>query len=237
MTSAPIELAAGPDAVDEELAALARARREDRRRWRWALGVAAVLHLALAALPAPELSRAEPPAAPPKEVFVVHDVALPTAPESAPREPGGESDRRLPIAEPTPDLPEPIRIVGVIEQELEVPLDDSLLGVPAAPPGPAAVPEAPIQVGGDVRPPERLQAPPPVYTDLARKARLEGVVIVQAIIDRDGDVTSMKVLRGLPMGLEDEAVRAIKRWKFRPATLNGRPVTVYYNLTVNFKLQ
>ena len=62
-------------------------------------------------------------------------------------------------------------------------------------------------------------------------------MIVQAIIDKEGNVTNVKVLKGLPMGLEEEAVKAIKRWKFKPATLNGKPVDVYYNLTVNFRLQ
>ena len=45
------------------------------------------------------------------------------------------------------------------------------------------------------------------------------------------------MLKGLPMGLEESAVDAIKTWRFKPATLNGKPVMVYYNLTVNFKLQ
>ena len=62
-------------------------------------------------------------------------------------------------------------------------------------------------------------------------------MIVQAIIDKQGAVTNVKVLKGLPMGLSEQAVEAIKKWKFKPATLNGKPVDVYYNLTVNFRLQ
>ena len=88
-----------------------------------------------------------------------------------------------------------------------------------------------------MRPPEKISAPQPQYSEIARKARIQGVVIVQAIIDKQGNVTNVKVLKGLPMGLEEAAVDAIKQWKFKPAMLNGRPVTVYYNLTVNFKLQ
>jgi periplasmic protein TonB len=62
-------------------------------------------------------------------------------------------------------------------------------------------------------------------------------VIVEAIIDKDGKVTNVRVLKGLPMGLDQAAVDAVKNWRFRPATLNGRPVSVYYSLTVNFRLQ
>jgi len=50
-------------------------------------------------------------------------------------------------------------------------------------------------------------------------------------------VTNVRVLKGLPMGLDQAAVDAVKNWRFRPATLNGRPVSVYYSLTVNFRLQ
>jgi protein TonB len=141
----------------------------------------------------------------------------------------------VPIPDPTPDEPEPIRIVEEIEQEIEVPLDDAVFGIPEGPP--ASEPEGPIQVGGDVKAPEKTFAPQPTYTEIARKARVQGVVIVQAIIDKQGNVTNIKVLKGLPMGLEEAAVEAMKQWKFKPATLNGKPVTVYYNLTVNFKLQ
>jgi periplasmic protein TonB len=59
-------------------------------------------------------------------------------------------------------------------------------------------------------------------------------VIIEAIIDQNGNVTDARVLKGLPMGLDDAALSAVKRWKFLPGTLNGTPVPVYYNLTVIF---
>ena len=111
-----------------------------------------------------------------------------------------------------------------------------MIGIPEAPPEPE-VADGPIYVTGDVQKPEKLNAPPPQYTEIARKARIQGVVIVQAIIDEQGNVTNVQVLKGLPMGLSESAVEAVKQWKFKPATLNDRPVAVYFNLTVNFQLQ
>jgi protein TonB len=98
-------------------------------------------------------------------------------------------------------------------------------------------PDVPIRIGGEVVPPEPISRPQPLYPDIARKARVTGVVIVEAIIDKQGNVTDARVLRGLPMGLSEAATNAILRWKYRPATLNGRPVAVYLTVTVNFTLQ
>ena len=61
-------------------------------------------------------------------------------------------------------------------------------------------------------------------------------MILEAVIDRDGNVTAVRALRGLPMGCTEAAIDALQRTKFRPATMNGRPVAVYYVLTVVFKL-
>jgi len=71
----------------------------------------------------------------------------------------------------------------------------------------------------------------------ARKARVTGVVIVEAIIDERGNVVNARVLKGLPMGLDKAALDAVERWKFKPATLQSKPVKVYYTLTVNFTMQ
>lgn len=63
------------------------------------------------------------------------------------------------------------------------------------------------------------------------------MVILQTIIDREGRITKVKVLKGLPMGLTDAAVAAVEQRRYEPATLNGRPVAVILTLTVNFQLQ
>lgn len=91
-------------------------------------------------------------------------------------------------------------------------------------------------VGGDIRRPAKIFAPPPRFTEIARRARVQGVVIVQAVIDRHGSVAALKLLKGLPMGISEEAMRAVSTWLFEPAKLDGQPVTVFYNLTINFRL-
>jgi protein TonB len=94
-----------------------------------------------------------------------------------------------------------------------------------------------LRVGGDVKAPVPINRVDPQYTEVARKARIEGFVIIEAIIDRNGNVTDARILKPLPLGLADSALEAVKRWRFHPGTLNGQPVPVIYNLTVNFRLQ
>ena len=95
----------------------------------------------------------------------------------------------------------------------------------------------PMNLSGNITAPVKISAPQPQYTEEARRARVQGVVILQAIVDCRGHVTNITVLQGLPMGLTEAAIDAISRWRFEPARLDGRPVSVYYNLTVNFRLQ
>jgi protein TonB len=63
------------------------------------------------------------------------------------------------------------------------------------------------------------------------------VVILEAVIDAEGAVRRVRVLKGLPAGLSESAVETVKQWKFKPATLEGQPVAVIFNLTVSFSLQ
>jgi TonB family protein len=145
-------------------------------------------------------------------------------------------EKKVPVPDPTPHDPEPLP-VDEPPTEVNLPVVDvDYFPIPDAPPAPPA-PEGPIAVGGDVTKPIKIHAPQPHYTEIARKARIQGYVIVQAIIDKRGDVTNVRVIKGLPMGLTEETVKAVKQWKFEAATLRGKPVDVYYNLTINFQLQ
>jgi TonB family protein len=82
-----------------------------------------------------------------------------------------------------------------------------------------------------------LAQPLPQYTEQARKARVEGIVVLQAVVRKDGTVDSFRVLRGLGYGLDESAINTIAtKWRFRPGTLNGQPVDVQANIEVSFKL-
>jgi TonB family protein len=92
------------------------------------------------------------------------------------------------------------------------------------------------RVGGDVKAPQVLTRVDPTYTDEARKERIAGIVILEALLGEDGAVRDVKVLKGLPFGLDQAAADAVRQWTFLPAMKDGKPVPVVFNLTVNFKL-
>ncbi len=93
------------------------------------------------------------------------------------------------------------------------------------------------RVGGGVRPPTVLFRVEPNYTEEARKAHYEGTVLFSAIVRRNGRLEVLKVLRGLGLGLDENAVAALMQWKFNPGTRNGEPVDVALNVEVNFILR
>jgi TonB family protein len=96
--------------------------------------------------------------------------------------------------------------------------------------------EGPLHVGGDVKAPEVLKHVNPQYPELARRNKVSGVVVMEAVIDHTGALKNLKVIQPLPDGLSEAAVDAVKQWTFAPGTMNGKPVDVVFNLTINFKL-
>jgi protein TonB len=96
-------------------------------------------------------------------------------------------------------------------------------------------PTGPVRVGGKIHPPAKINNVAPVYPPMARQARVEGVVILEATISSSGKVTDVKVLRGIPL-LDSAALDAVRQWTYSPTLLNGVPVPVIMTVTVNFRL-
>ena len=94
----------------------------------------------------------------------------------------------------------------------------------------------PLRVGGTVRPPTKTRDVRPVYPPEAEAQGVQGVVIVEALIDKTGHVASARILRSIPM-LDAAALEAVRQWEYQPVLLNGAPVSVMMTLTVNFTLQ
>jgi len=86
-----------------------------------------------------------------------------------------------------------------------------------------------------VIPPVSLYRPSPGYTDGAREARIEGTVVVRAVLDTEGCVVNSDILQSLDPELDQRVLDTLRYWAFRPASFEGRPVKVSYSLTVNFK--
>jgi TonB family protein len=97
-------------------------------------------------------------------------------------------------------------------------------------------PAAPISVGGEVKPVQLISSVPPVYPQLARSQRVSGDVKIDALIGENGRVTSMKVVGG-PVLLHQSAMDSLRQWKYRPATLDGKAVSMHLVVTVQFRLQ
>ncbi len=107
----------------------------------------------------------------------------------------------------------------------------------APPPPPPAHPEKEIvRVGGDVKPPQVLYAPAPVYPPLARTSRIEGVVTIDAVIDETGHVVEARALSG-PGLLLHAALMAVSQWRYQPTVLDGEAVSIRMHVTVRFRLQ
>jgi TonB family protein len=111
---------------------------------------------------------------------------------------------------------------------------------PPPPPPPAAgdypYPTAPVRVGGNIKVPTKIKDVRPIYPPDAQAAGIQGVVIIEAVIDPAGTVGSARVLRSIPM-LDQAAVDAVRQWEFTPTLLNGVAVPVIMTVTVNFTTQ
>jgi periplasmic protein TonB len=104
---------------------------------------------------------------------------------------------------------------------------------------PAVVPRptisAPLRISEGVAQGFLVRQVQPVYPPLARQARIQGAVLLQAIIGKDGSIENLRLVSGHPM-LAPAAIQAVRQWRYRPYTLNRQPVEVQTEITVNFVL-
>jgi protein TonB len=152
--------------------------------------------------------------------------------------------------------PPPIPIAPVVE-EVELPdvaFDDEGVaggiegGVPGGvvggvvgglpdvpPPPPPPAPRAPVRTGGALQPPALITRVPPVYPPIAVSAKIEGVVILEATVGRDGRVEEVRVLRSVPL-LDNAAKDAVLQWEYAPLLLNGKAERFILTVTLSFDL-
>ena len=124
---------------------------------------------------------------------------------------------------------------GILSEEQPAADADSLGGLTVAGNQPAA-PAAPLAVGGEVKQAKLISSVQPGYPAMAKQQRVSGAVTIDALIDANGRVTTMKVLTG-PTLLQQAAIDALKQWKYQPATLDGKAVPMHLTVTLQFRLQ
>jgi TonB family protein len=93
-----------------------------------------------------------------------------------------------------------------------------------------------FHMGGGVTAPSVLYKVEPEYSEEARKAKYQGTVVLYVEVDAAGHPTNLKVVRSLGLGLDEKAIEAVEKWKFRPGYKDGKPVTVAATIEVNFRL-
>jgi len=167
------------------------------------------------------------PAAPRREAVE------PSGPVTAPLTPPtgimletGNEGRR---SQPSPDG------IGVVPGVGDIDSVGVIDNLPSPPPPPPQPVKPPMRVHAGMQAPVKIVNVDPVYPAIARTVHVEGVVILEAVIDEHGGVKSVNVLRSIPL-LDAAALDAVRQWRFTPARLNGEAVPVVMTVTVRFTL-
>ena len=216
---------------------------EDPRPRQIALLAAILLHLLLISLTFPSWSRREPS----RPIACVRSVPLILLPpvemlrtQVRPVMQEELGVRPIPIPDPEPERPEPVHEAAVSASALPANLVTGIASL--LPPVEAPPISLLYQPGfGEVTYPELIRSSrvKPRYPSAARLARLEGQVILRAVVHADGTVGRLEVLRQPPgdVGFAEAAIDAVRRWRYRPGSYHGRPVDVHFTIVVDFVLQ
>jgi protein TonB len=208
-----------------------------------ALGIAVVLHIAALLVNLPALRSPVPVTSRSHRPIVVKRYIPPPPRIEQPRQTVRKRlTRKMPIPDPTPDAPEPIREPVIPAPPPALSADyEFLIGDPEPPPEPGSGGQAgPLLAGVDATNPVRIEEScvDPEYPEIARIARIEGNVILQAVVECDGSVGEIRVLRcSKPgFGFEEASIAAVSQWRYEPARQNDLPVSVYFTVLVDFTL-
>jgi protein TonB len=170
-----------------------------------------------------------PPPAPPTQAETQHIEPQPASRDAAPVEmPPTIEEEEWGARSDVVDTPSVV-VGGVLDSP-----------APEPAPGPAAPPvsprTAPVRIGGSITPPKLLTRVAPVYPQFAVEGRVEGVVILETVVDPEGRVEDVRVLRSIPL-LDQAAMDAVKQWRYAPVLVNGQPVACVLTVTVTFVLR
>jgi periplasmic protein TonB len=215
----------------------------------WTLGVSVVFHLFVIAsvIVAPLFATGDlpkPRRAAPEYILVTAHIPEPP-PLRRPQTPAPQSTSAAPLIAPERILPETPVAPPVPSPDFGFPGGEPTTGsgfpggvvnddpLPPPPPPPPA-PRTPVRVSA-LQAPRKIRDVAPRYPTIAQASRVEGVVILEAVIAEDGSVQDVRVLRSKPP-LDDAAVEAVRQWRFTPTLLGGQPVPVVMTVTVSFTL-
>jgi protein TonB len=189
-----------------------------------------------APIPAPPPPPPPPaPAAKPMQAPASTKSIATSSPSVAPLQAPAEITSEPPATEVTTDSEGGVE-GGVIGGVAGGVVSGLVTSVPAPPPPPPQPPSAgPVRIGGQIKAPALLHRVEPVYPDVAVLAKVTGVVILEATVDIDGAVTSVRVLQSRGV-LDRAAIGAVKQWQYSPLVLNGIPTSFVLTVTLNFAL-
>jgi protein TonB len=185
--------------------------------------------------PVPPPPPPPPPAAPQPPAERKAERPVPTAGSSVPVEVPSSIE-----SEPPPDDGGEAELAGVpggVPGGIAGGVLGGLAEAPPPPPPPPAAPEPrkPIRIGGAIKEPILIHRVDPEYPALAVHSRMEGVVILEAIVDEEGRVESVRVLRS-PGVFDQAALNAVRQWRYSPVLLNGKPEKFILTVVVSFNL-
>ncbi len=172
-----------------------------------------------------------PPAAPPSPPQVQPQHVEPINVNAAPTQPSDTIHEERPLP--------PNYTIGAVDPRSGVPgglpTTGRTFGPPPPPPPPPPAEEKQYRPGGNIQEPRKIKNVPPIYPEFAKTARVQGMVIIEAVIAKDGTVKDARVLKSVAL-LDQSALDAVRQWRFTPTLLNGVPVEVIMTVTVNFTL-